>query len=99
MTDWETENTFKPSPEKYDQVDHPAHYTSSGAVCANCQHPIECIDVTRHMGFALGNVVKYIWRHHYKDGVIALRKARWYLDDAIEQLIIKQEQDNATQKT
>ena len=38
-----------------DVVNHPSHYTG---------HPsgIECIQITEHMGFNLGNALKYIWR-------------------------------------
>ena len=45
--------------KKNDVVNHPKHYTS---------HPskIECIQVTRHMGFNLGNAMKYIWRADLK---------------------------------
>lgn len=61
----------------HDPVDHPAHYT---------QHPsgIECIQITEHMGFCLGNAVKYIWRADLKNGVEDLKKARWYIDREIE---------------
>lgn len=60
-----------------DTVNHPAHYTA---------HPsgIECIEITRHMSFNLGNVIKYVWRADEKsDALEDLRKARWYLDDEI----------------
>lgn len=60
-----------------DPVNHPPHYTA---------HPsgIECIQVTEHMGFCLGSVVKYIWRADLKgNGLEDLRKARWYLDREI----------------
>lgn len=60
-----------------DVVNHPLHYTA---------HPsgIECIEVTRHMGFNLGNVVKYVWRADLKaDALEDLRKAAWYLADEI----------------
>lgn len=61
--------------EKHDAVNHPAHYTS---------HPsgVECIQITEHMGFCLGNAVKYIWRADLKhdDAVEDLEKARWYVD-------------------
>lgn len=45
------------------------------------QHPsgIECIEVTEHMSFCLGNAVKYIWRADHKGGIEDLRKAVWYL--------------------
>lgn len=58
-------------------VDHPPHYT---------QHPsgIECIQITEHMGFCLGNAVKYIWRADLKQNALEdLKKARWYLDREI----------------
>lgn len=61
-----------------DPVSHPRHYTS---------HPsgIECIEVTRHMGFNLGNAVKYIWRADLKGNSIEdLRKAAWYIGDEIQ---------------
>ena len=54
-------------------VDHPAHYTS---------HPsgIECIQITEHMGFNLGNALKYIWRADLKDNRTQdIEKAIWYL--------------------
>jgi hypothetical protein len=60
-----------------DAVNHPKHYTT---------HPsgIECIDVTEHMGFNLGNAVKYIWRCDLKkDAVEDLKKAIWYINREI----------------
>lgn len=63
-------------PTLNDPVDHPAHYTS---------HPsgVECITITEHMSFLIGNVIKYVWRADSKNGVEDLRKARWYLDREI----------------
>jgi len=61
-----------------DPVNHPAHYTS---------HPsgVECLTITRHMNFNLGNVFKYLWRADLKDCPITdLEKARFYLDDEIK---------------
>ena len=63
-----------------DTVNHPAHYKS---------HPsgIECIQVTEHMNFNLGNAIKYIWRCDEKGHRIEdLKKARWYLDREISRL-------------
>lgn len=57
----------------YDPVNQPKHYTA---------HPsgIECIQVTEHMGFNLGNAVKYIWRCDLKkDAIEDLNKAIWYI--------------------
>lgn len=65
-----------------DMVNHPPHYNNSPAQC-KCGRRIECIDVTRHMGFNLGNAVKYIWRYADKNGLEDLKKAQWYLNDFI----------------
>ncbi|ALF01426.1 hypothetical protein SEA_LILPHARAOH_47 [Mycobacterium phage LilPharaoh] len=68
-----------------DMVAHPAHYTSSPAQCSECGHPIECIDITQHMGFCLGNATKYIWRCDLKnDAIEDLRKAIQYIEFEIE---------------
>lgn len=61
-----------------DPVNHPSHYVS---------HPsgIECIQVTEHMGFNLGNAIKYVWRADLKGSSIEdLRKAIWYIDREIQ---------------
>lgn len=67
-----------------DNVNHPPHYNSSPAQCT-CGRRIECIDVSRHMGFNVGNAVKYLWRFELKNGLEDLKKARWYIDDLIKQ--------------
>jgi hypothetical protein len=61
---------------KHDPVNHPKHYTN---------HPsgVECIQITRHMGFNLGNAMKYVWRADLKNGVEDLEKAIWYIKDEI----------------
>ena len=69
-----------------DPVNHPQHYTNSAAKCAACGCHIECIDITRHMSFNIGNAVKYLWRYQDKNGLEDLKKARWYLDDAIKHI-------------
>ena len=66
----------------HDPVNHPAHYTN---------HPsgIECIQITEHLNFCLGNAIKYIWRAGLKDtdsSVEDLQKARWYLTREIERI-------------
>jgi len=64
-----------------DTVNHPKHYTSHGS-------GIECIQVTEHMNFNLGNAVKYIWRAGLKSDapVTDLEKARWYIEREIARL-------------
>ena len=70
--------------EEDDVVNKPKHYT---------EHPsgIECIQITEHMGFNLGNAIKYIWRCDLKkDAIEDLKKAKWYIDREIN----KREQHN-----
>jgi hypothetical protein len=50
------------------------------------QHPsgVECIEVTQHCNFCIGNAIKYLWRAGLKgDAVEDLRKAAWYIDREI----------------
>ena len=76
------------SKNKNDQVNHPKHYTSDPS-------GIECIDITRHRNFNIGNAIKYLWRDGLKEDkdrklidkqVEDLNKAVWYLVDEIHRL-------------
>lgn len=73
-----------PQPEneaqRRDMVNHPPHYTA---------HPsgVECIQITEHMNFNIGNTVKYLWRAGDKGELLEdLRKAAWYLNREIERV-------------
>jgi hypothetical protein len=74
--------------DKEDMVNHPPHYNTYG---------VECIDALRAAtgeGFEYylqGNVMKYLWRYRYKNGVEDLKKANWYLE-----LLIAEKQDDKT---
>lgn len=55
----------------HDPVNHPNHYVNK---------PVECIEVSEHLGFCLGNAFKYVYRHVSKDNPVQdLKKALWYL--------------------
>lgn len=61
---------------------NPSHYKT---------HPsgIECIEITRHLNFNVGNAIKYLWRNGLKDNessIDDLNKAIWYINDEIERL-------------
>lgn len=66
-----------------DAVKHPSYYAdgwSNGA---------EVIDITEHLNFCRGNVLKYVARAGNKDPdkeLEDLEKARFYLDREIERL-------------
>jgi hypothetical protein len=67
-----------------DNVNHPSHYT---------QGAIECIDAIKEATKGLfgieavctGNIIKYVWRWKFKNGVEDLRKAEWYLQRLIKE--------------
>lgn len=65
------------SDQSHDVVNHPQHYTS---------HPsgVECITVTEHFNFNVGNAIKYLWRSDHKNGLEDLRKAAWYINREIK---------------
>ena len=77
-----------------DNVNHPKHYTS---------HPsgVECIEITEHYSFCVGNAIKYLWRAGLKkDGTLAdidkeiedVQKAAWYVQRHLENLQKKKKQ-------
>ena len=65
-----------------DQVNHPEHYTSDPS-------GVECIQITRHRNFNIGNAFKYLWRAGLKDEskhIEDLKKAIFYIQDEINRL-------------
>ena len=74
--------------KEHDAVNHPKHYTS---------HPsgVECIEITRHYTFDIGNAIKYLWRAGIKKEqglsdkekeIEDCKKAIWYINDHIKHL-------------
>ncbi|WP_290943611.1 DUF3310 domain-containing protein [Hyphomonas sp.] len=64
-----------------DMVNNPPHYNKAGI------ETIQAIKAMLGEGFKYylqGNIMKYIWRYEYKDGVQDLEKAQWYLNELIE---------------
>jgi len=60
-----------------DPINHPEHYLTH-------RSGVECITITEHLNFCLGNAVKYIWRADGKgDAINDLSKAAWYIDREI----------------
>lgn len=65
-----------------DIVNNPKHYNQAG---------IECIDAIRaatgegYEHYLQGNIMKYLWRYRYKNGVEDLEKAQWYLKELIKE--------------
>ena len=69
--------------ENSDSVSRPPHYANGWSNGA------EVIDLTEHLSFCAGNVVKYVCRAGRKDPdkhVEDLEKAKWYLEREIERV-------------
>ena len=63
-------------------VNNPPHYKTG---------KLEVIDILEDQltqeefcGYLRGNILKYLWRYKYKNGVEDLKKAHWYLNRLIE---------------
>ena len=73
-----------------DNVNSPSHYNQSG---------IECIDAIKaslgdeYRDYCKGNVMKYLWRYKYKNGIEDLKKAQWYLNSMVDSLQQEEEQE------
>lgn len=74
--------------ETIDNINHPKHYTSDDS-------GVECIQITRHRNFNVGNAIKYLWRAGLKydsdkeviqKEIEDLNKAVWYIVDEIHRL-------------
>jgi hypothetical protein len=67
--------------QAHDAVNHPKHYTSDPS-------GVECIQITRHRNFNIGNAIKYLWRAGLKEDakIQDLRKAIWYIEDEVKRL-------------
>lgn len=77
-----------------DNVNHPKHYTSHAS-------GVECIEITEHYNFCVGNAIKYLWRQGLKnesgmDGLTKqiedCQKAVWYINRHIQGLQSKLDQ-------
>ena len=77
-----------PKPLEADPVNRPSHYTSDPS-------GVECIQITRHRNFNIGNAFKYLWRNGLKDDaelsarqkqIQDLKKSVYYIEDEIKRL-------------
>jgi len=77
----EQERAGKEAYGSVDVVNSPAHYNQAGIEC------IDAIAAATDDGFEhylQGNIIKYLWRYRYKNGIEDLKKAQWYLNKLIE---------------
>jgi hypothetical protein len=70
------------TPEEWDAVSKPKHYNQGGT---------EAIDyIKQQLGegivdYCEGNVIKYLHRWRYKNGLQDLQKAQWYLNKMVKE--------------
>lgn len=57
-----------------DNVNHPKHYENG---------PFECIELSRLLSSDWGQAIQYCFRWQHKNGVEDLKKALWFINDAI----------------
>ncbi len=65
--------------KQHDVVEEPSHYTQGGI------EPLDFI-MSNNMTFNEGNVVKYVTRYKYKNGLEDLKKAKVYLERLIKKV-------------
>ena len=77
MIDFESDSTVVDSELVGDMVNHPPHYNQSGIEC------LDAIKAATDKGFQYylqGNIIKYIWRYRYKNGIEDVDKAIFYIN-------------------
>ena len=76
----EPEPTVEPDP-----VNHPEHYTRGGIECIDAITAAVC-ELPGIEAWLVGQVIKYVWRYKWKNGLEDLSKARFYLDRLIAEI-------------
>lgn len=76
--------TVEPQPTvEPDPVNHPEHYTRGGIECIDAITAAVC-ELPGTEAWLVGQVIKYVWRYKWKNGLEDLSKARFYLDRLID---------------
>ena len=72
--------------EAEDVVNKPHHYNEGAIECIEAIK--ESMEPEQFQGYLKGNVMKYLWRYEYKGKPVEdLRKARWYLERLIKEML------------
>ena len=74
--------------ELVDNVNNPSQYNKAGIECLDA---IAAATDNGYEYYLQGNIIKYLWRYRYKNGIEDLKKAQFYLDRLIK---AKEGQDN-----
>jgi len=74
------ENPFS----KVDMVNHPSHYNFGEVEVIDYINQVCSSYKNGTVAYCIGNVIKYVSRAPFKNGIQDLEKAKWYLDYAIK---------------
>lgn len=80
---------------KSDTVNHPQHYTAGKIEVIRIME--DQLTSEEYRGYIKGQVIKYVTRERYKNGLEDLKKAAWYLNRLIQKLE-KEQSTNETRK-
>lgn len=69
---------------KVDPVNHPMHYNSGKIEVISIME--DQLNPDEYRGYIKGQVIKYITRERYKNGLEDLKKAAWYLNRLIKKM-------------
>lgn len=69
---------------KVDMVNHPKHYTTGKIEVIRIME--DQLTDEEYRGYIKGQVIKYITRERYKNGLEDLKKAAWYLNRLIQKM-------------
>ncbi len=67
-----------------DNIKSPVHYMSCSLECKDIIQVV--LGVDGYIKFCKGNILKYLWRFKYKNGIEDLRKAKQYIEMAREKM-------------
>lgn len=77
-----------------DNVNHPSHYNTGSIEVIN--YIKDKLNYNEFTGYLTGNIIKYISRYKFKNGVEDLKKAQWYLNyliNYIEEATVEEKSD------
>ena len=69
---------------KKDVVNHPSHYNYGKIEVIDYINQVSSGYKKGYIAYCIGNVIKYVSRAPFKNGLEDLKKAAWYLQSAIE---------------
>ena len=76
-----------------DNVKHPSHYCKSGMECIDAIKSAVSTITDPFEAYCTGNIIKYIWRWHDKNGIEDLHKAVQYIEFVEQYRASKQSAD------